>query len=145
MTKNELLRELRLCISLSEQRALTDMDAGLVIGKYNRQSMLSLLQTEEVGDREIDADRVRQLHHSLQTYLDRYMEQKEGHKWVILASLYHAFILEIPLHPTEITKIKKVQTGGRTEYYCPCKDTSNGSLCHFCVCREYDSKLFAER
>lgn len=141
MTKNELLRKLQQSISASEKQALRNADSELVIGKYNRRSMLDLLRMEEAGDQSVDVKKVSQLHSSLQAYLDQYMEQKEGHKWVILASLYHAFILEIPLHPLEVTKVKTVQMGNHIEYYCPCRDTSEGSLCHFCVCRDYKSGI----
>lgn len=138
MTKNELLRDLRRCISTSERQALVDMDSKLVIGKYNRRSMLELLEMEEAGEQVVDADKVGRLRSSLQTYLDQYMEQTEGHKWVILASVFHAFVLDMPLHPLEVAKIKTVQADDRIEYYCPCRDTSVGSLCHFCVCRKYE-------
>lgn len=138
MTKNELLRDLRRCISASERQALKDMDPALVIGRYNRRSMLELLEMEEAGEQVVDADKVGRLRSSLQTYLDQYMEQKEGHKWVILASVFHAFVLDMPLHPLEVAKIKTVQAADCTEYYCPCRDTSEGSLCHFCVCRKYE-------
>ena len=141
MTKNELLRKLQMSISTSEKQALMNSESKLVIGKYNRQSMLDLLMMREAEDQNIDVNRLNQLKDSLQIYLDRYMEQKEGHKWVILASIYHAFILGIPLHPLEVTKIKMVQKENHIEYYCPCRDTSDGSLCHFCVCQEYENEI----
>ncbi len=140
MTKNELLQKLQHCISVSEKQALMDLDSNLLIGKYNRQSMLELLATENAGDQNIEESRVKLLQDSLQAYLNQYMDQKEGHKWVILACIYNAFILEIPLHPIEVTKVKTVQKDNHTQYYCPCRDTSEGSLCHFCVCRNHDSE-----
>lgn len=134
--------KLQQCISTSEKQALIDMDTRLVIGKYNRQSMIDLLRMREAGDHDIDVNKLNQLKDSLQIYLEQYMEQKEGHKWVILASIYHAFILEIPLHPFEVTDIKIVQKENHTEYYCPCKDNTDGSLCRFCVCRDYKDNIF---
>ena len=139
MTKNELLQQLKHEISPFEEKSLQCTDTNLVIGKYNRQSMLELLKMDETCDQIIDTDKVDLLRNSLQKYLDQYMEQKEGHKWVILASTYYAFILEIPLHPIEVTKIKTIQKGDVTKYYCPCRDASDGSLCHLCVCMDYNT------
>ncbi len=113
-----------------ERAALADENAGLIIGKYNRRILLSMLDSA-ADHSEVDERKLEGLTSCLQRYLDRYMEQKEGHKWIILASLFNALVLEVPIHPIEVTNIRRVNG----EYICPCRDESEDSVCLYCVCR----------
>ena len=73
----------------------------------------------------------------LQKYLDEYMsDAPEGHKWIILASLYLAFVAHRPLHPIERTGVRVERLDGTTVYRCPLKVAGDNPICDACICLE---------
>lgn len=136
MTKNELLRKMQSVVTDKEIEELKDYESNLVIGKYNRKILLDMISAKDAGEALVPEQRILELVTCLQSYLNQYMEQTEGHKWVILASLYNTYILEVPMHPIEVTKVQTVVEDGCKVYYCPAKEEQEGSVCRFCVCRK---------
>ena len=85
----------------------------------------------------VDESRLTDLEDCLSSYLNQYMEQKEGHKWVIIASIYNAIVLEVPIHPIEVTKIKVSEDEkGKKTYTCDYKEETEDSVCNYCVCKK---------
>lgn len=133
----DLLTQLQLAVDLYERKSLIEEDDQLLIGHYNREIILEMLNTRLApGGKPLDAEKVNALYQLLKSYLKQYMaDQPQGHKWIILSSLYRAFIAEKPIHPVEITNVRMIQKNGKTLYICPCRENAPGSVCHFCVCR----------
>ncbi|MCR4892160.1 MAG: DUF2115 family protein [Lachnospiraceae bacterium] len=122
-------------ISPEEMKGLLDNSGDLIISKANRRIILTERNVE--GDREVDEDRVRKLRQELEAYLKRHMADRPGgHKWIILACLLRAFIDRKPLHPREAVHYTETVSEGRTVYSCKWKDSSENSLCRYCVCFE---------
>ena len=139
MTKRELLKRLQESISEKEKEALYKLDSGLVIGKQNREALKGMLEMSDIEDSFIDDEKLKSLTEELQNYLDIYMDKREGHKWVILASIYNSYVLEVPMHPINVVHAKMVMEDGKRVYYCPCREDQEGSLCKYCVCRKLDA------
>ena len=129
MTRNDLLQDLRAQISPAERAALRD-DVVQNISRYNRATLLRILECEAPDDGRVDAGRVETLHAALGEYLNRYMpDTPEAHKWIILSCLFLAFVAMEPMHPQAIAGWKK--TGGG----CLCPSREEGGICQWCVCR----------
>ena len=86
---------------------------------------------------EVDLEAAENLARYLQEYLDEYMpDAPEGHKWIVLASLYLAFVARRPLHPIDRAGVVVEQLDGRTIYRCPLKVPGDNPICDACVCLE---------
>ena len=127
------LGQLQDSINPGERRALENASEGLVISRYNRETLLRMLAMDglpEEGD--IDAASLEAMKAALEDYLSRYMpDRPEGHKWIVLSCLFLAFIVREPMHPREIVGWKRADGA----YICPAREMSPGSLCRWCVCR----------
>ena len=129
MTRNDLLNDLRAQISPAERAALRD-DTVQNISRYNRATLLRILECEASDDGRLDAGRVEALHAALGEYLNRYMQDTpEAHKWIILPCLFLAFVAMEPMHPQAIVGWEKTEGG----YLCPSRE--EGGICQWCVCR----------
>ncbi|MFR8171801.1 MAG: DUF2115 family protein [Marvinbryantia sp.] len=134
MQVQELLNKLIEAITADEWDRLEHADPSLVISSFNRDVLLSMRNTP-VENFEIDTKSVRNLYEALQRYLDIYMADCSiGHKWIILASIYLAFVQKRPMHPQQATHWKCLSVSEKPEYVCPCKDTEANSVCSYCVC-----------
>ncbi len=86
---------------------------------------------------EVNVEAAENLARYLQEYLDEYMpDAPEGHKWIVLASLYLAFVARRPLHPIDRAGVVVEQLDGRTIYRCPLKVPGDNPICDACVCLE---------
>ncbi len=133
MTADNYLKMLRARIS-EEERADLENDGDLVIGSYNRATMLRMLRDTGAREKTVDTDRADALENALRSYLDRYMaDMPRGHKWVILSCLYLAMVAGEPMHPQAITGWRR--EGDR--YYCRAREDTPDSTCRWCVCRPY--------
>ena len=129
MNTDELLFLLRAQITPAERNALRDNTVAH-ISRYNRDTLLRMLDMEEPAPALVDTGRAKALHAALQDYLDRYMpEAPEAHKWIILVCLFLALVAREPMHPKAIVGWE--QAGG--DYFCPARE--EGGICQFCVCR----------
>lgn len=131
MTRNDLLQDLRAQISPDERAALRD---GTVpnISRYNRMTLLRILECEAADLGRTDAGRVEALRAALREYLNRYMpDTPEAHKWIILSCLFLAFVAMEPMHPQAIVGWKKAEDG----YLCPSREEDG--ICQWCVCRSF--------
>jgi len=129
MTRNDLLNDLRGQISPAERAALWN-DTVQNISRYNRMTLLRILECEKPDYGRVDAGRVESLHTALREYLNRYMpDAPEAHKWIILSCLFLAFVAMEPMHPQAIVGWKKIEGG----YLCPLRE--EGGICQWCVCR----------
>ncbi|MGI6217592.1 MAG: DUF2115 family protein [Coriobacteriales bacterium] len=134
MKANELLQELRESVKEDEWKRLEEDDPTLVINSFNRSVVLSL-RDAEVNDHEVDAASANELRRKLEQYLNKYMADKpQGHKWIIISSIYRSFIARLPMHPQEAAKWKAVEEGGTTRYLCPIREDTPDSVCLYCVC-----------
>lgn len=130
----ELQNKLIEAITADEWNRLEHGDSSLVISSFNREVLLSMKNTP-AENYEIDTKSVRNLHKTLQKYLDTYMADRPiGHKWIIIASIYLTFVQKRPMHPQQATHWKRIDVSEKAGYICPCKDTSAGSICSYCVC-----------
>ena len=127
------LGQLRKGITPSERKALENGGEGLVIGRYNRETLLRMLDMDDLPEGQgVDPERLEGLEGALRDYLNRYMpDQPEGHKWIVLSCLFLALVVREPMHPREIVGWR--QAGGA--YICPTREPSSGSICRWCVCR----------
>lgn len=129
MTRNDLLQQLRSWIYPAERAALRD-DTIQNISRYNRMTLLRILECEEPDRGRMDAGRVEALHVALREYLNRYMpDTPEAHKWIILSCLFLAFVAMEPMHPQAIVGWEKKEDG----YFCPSREEDG--ICQWCVCR----------
>ncbi len=85
LTADDYLR--MLCARISkEERADLEDGGDLVIGPYNRATMLRMLRDTESREKNVDTDLADALENALRSYLDRYMpDMPRGHQWVILS------------------------------------------------------------
>ena len=91
--------------------------------------------TSVITEDDISVARAAGLYEALRTYLAEYMkEQPEGWKYIILASLYLAFLAGRPMHPIDLLKINVIETESGTIYKCPQKSVTKGTACDYCVC-----------
>ena len=132
--KSELLQELKRNVTEHEWELLRSGSTELIIGEFNRRKMLELADGG-AGDEEVSAETLAQLHRTLQAYLDQYMaDRPQGHKWIILVSIYQAFVRGEPMHPEELVGIRRTEKNGRIVYECPAMEIGENSVCGFCVC-----------
>ena len=146
MDTKEFCKELAKRISQNEWDALDRCDPSLTISDHNRETLLemrALCTTSGATDgqtlpsRNVDLDEVKSLAYHLQSYLDEYMSDKpEGHKWIILASLYLAYVAHRPMHPINRTGIVLEEQGETTVYRCPLKVEGDNPICDACICIE---------
>lgn len=72
LTADDYLR--MLCARISEEeRADLESNGDLVIGSYNRATMLRMLRDTESREKNVDTDLAYALENALRSYLDRYM------------------------------------------------------------------------
>lgn len=136
MRTKELLERLKGEISPEEWELLGAEPCAVPVSAHNRRTLLSMKRMTDTADREIEESRVEELRRRLSAYLDLYMpKQPDGHKWIILASLFLTFIMERPMHPMDIVPIRVEAHAGKQRYVCPCKSSDEDSVCFFCVCR----------
>ena len=129
MTRNDLLQDIRARISPAERADLQD-DAVRNISRYNRATLLRILECEAPDHGRVDAGRVEALREALGEYLNRYMpDTPEAHKWIILSCLFLAFVAMEPMHPQAIVGWEKTEGG----YLCLSRE--EGGICQWCVCR----------
>lgn len=142
----EFCKELAGRISQAEWDALEQRDPSLTISDHNRRTLLELralcttpgaADERMMAEMDVDLDAANDLSRQLQEYLDEYMpDAPEGHKWIVLASLYLAFVARRPLHPIERTGVLVEQRNGTTVYRCPLKQVGDNPICDACVCLE---------
>ena len=144
MDIREFCKELVGRISQAEWDALECGDSSLVIGEHNRRALLEMrtlcMTSGTTGGQtsrklSVDLDAADSLARHLQEYLDEYMsDTPEGHKWIVLASLYLAFVARKPLHPTGRTGVSVERRNGATIYHCPLKKAGDNPICDACIC-----------
>ena len=160
----QFCKELVEQITHAEWDALGRCDPSLTINNHNREALLEMRalcmapDTAEAAkepthpeldvdleaadehthpEPEVDLEAAENLALSLQEYLDEYMsDNPEGHKWIVLASLYLAFVARRPLHPIDRAGVVVEQLDGRTIYRCPLKVPGDNPICDACVCLE---------
>ncbi|MDD6155238.1 MAG: DUF2115 family protein [Eubacteriales bacterium] len=123
----------RLKNEISEEEVSDLRNGGeLTINDFNRAKMVEMLGRVEAPAGDVDMAEVSAMRGQLHDFLYRYMSDKpEGHKWIILACLYLAFIAEEPLHPDYA--VKWVLKSG--SYFCPMREDGPESICGYCVCK----------
>ena len=152
MNNVEFCKSLSDRITPEEWRALECAENELLINDHNR---LALLEMREVGrgligmgstlrtapggaggtDAGIDAFGVAALEDALQAFLDEHMaEAPEGHKWIVIASLYLTYVAKRPMHPIERAGVVVEERDGQTTYLCPSKVPGDNPICDACVC-----------
>ena len=149
MNTREFCKELVEQITHAEWDALDRCDPSLTINNHNREALLEMralcMATDPAEapnepkhpEPEVDLEAAENLALSLQEYLDEYMsDNPEGHKWIVLASLYLAFVARRPLHPIDRAGVVVEQLDGRTIYRCPLKVPGDNPICDACVCLE---------
>ena len=164
MNTREFCKELVEQISHAEWDALDRCDPSLTINNHNREALLEMRalcmapDTAEAAkepthpeldvdleaadepthpEPEVDLEAAENLALSLQEYLDEYMsDNPEGHKWIVLASLYLALVARRPLHPIDRAGVLIEQLNGSTIYRCPLKVSGDNPICDACVCLE---------
>ena len=123
-------------------------NSDLVINEHNRTTLLEMQQVanspanrDDLARTPVDIAAASELSNQLQTYLNTYMDDApEGHKWIILASLYLAFVARRPLHALDRTQVVTAQVDGATMYYCPSKTPGDNFICDACVCQPIESR-----
>ena len=164
MNAKEFCKELVEQITHAEWDALDRCDPSLTINNHNREALLEMralymapgtaeaakepthpeLDVDlEAADEhtqtepEVNVEAAENLARYLQEYLDEYMpDAPEGHKWIVLASLYLAFVARRPLHPIDRAGVLIEQLNGSTIYRCPLKVSGDNPICDACVCLE---------
>ncbi len=147
MNTREFCKELVGRITHAEWDALDRCDPSLTINSHNREALLEMRalcmapNAAEAADKhvqlelEVDLQAAENLARYLQEYLDQYMsDNPEGHKWIVLASLYLAFVARRPLHPIDRAGVVVEQLDGTTVYRCPLKVPADNPICDACVC-----------
>ena len=137
-TRGELLAALCREIDPASREALRDGDPSLVIGAFNRTTLLRMLEMEGVVAADaaspVDPASVRALVEALDAFLQEQMaDQPEGHRWIVLACVFLAFVVCKPLHPRDIVGWELAADG---TYACPTREDVPSSLCRWCVCDE---------
>ena len=129
--------QLRERVSAEERAMLRDPNSGLAVNEHNRTTVLEMVDTsldEDAGERAVDSSRAERLEAELSAYLDEYMpETPEAHKWIVLASLYLAFVAHRPMHPIERVGITTHERDGELVYCCPAK-VEDSFICQSCPC-----------
>jgi len=127
-----LLRRLTGGITPAERAAL-ERGEGLVISRYNRETLLRMLETGAAQYTHcVDPAEVEAMRSALQGFLDRHMpDRPEGHRWIMLSCIFLAFVAREPLHPQPVVGWQRRQGA----CICPAREVSADSLCRWCVCR----------
>ena len=149
MNTREFCKKLVGQITHAEWDALDRCDPSLTINNHNRETLLEMralcMATDPAEapnehthpEPEVDLEAAENLARYLQEYLDEYMpDAPEGHKWIVLASLYLAFVARRPLHPIDRAGVLIEQLNGSTIYRCPLKVSGDNPICDACVCLE---------
>ena len=135
-SRDELLVSLCRTLGPAEREALRTDDPSLVISAFNRETLLRMLQMEGgmlTGDGPVDPTSVRSCVAALDGFLQEQMaDQPEGHKWIVLACVFLAFVVGEPLHPRAIVGWQETAPGA---FACPTREDVPGSLCRWCICR----------
>ena len=140
MDATQYCNELAERISDDEWSLLEQGDPSLVINSHNRATLLELRALcQQDGQRgvsdSIDREAAAGLERYLQDYLNEYMADKpQGHKWIVLASLYLAFVARRPLHPLDRAGVEVESLDGQTIYRCPMKVPGDNPICDACIC-----------
>ena len=109
MKKSDLLMRLQRGLSQSEWEALAQHNPLTPVSLFNQEVLLEMRSTSVITEDDISVARAAGLYEALRTYLAEYMkEQPEGWKYIILASLYLAFLAGRPMHPIDILKINVI-------------------------------------
>lgn len=131
VSRSEFLDRLRSRISEEERGALQN-DDGVLISRYNRATLLRMLNDDESKAGTVDTERADALEKALEAYLSRYMaENPEGHKWIILSCLYCSQVEGEPMHPREVAGWRREGS----DYFCRAREDVPGSVCLWCVCQ----------
>ena len=127
-----LLRRLTGGITPAERAAL-ESGEELVISRYNRETLLRMLNTDVSRYTHcVDPAEVEAMRSALQGFLDRHMpDRPEGHRWIMLSCIFLAFVAREPLHPQPVVGWQRRQGA----CICPAREVSADSLCRWCVCR----------
>lgn len=136
MKKTELKKTLLSYITEAEWDQLENRPYELVIGAFNRETILRMQKNGMDDTEEISEQWINGLYHVLKEYLQKYMpEQPEGHKWIIIACIYLAGIEQVPMHPQEYVGWVKNENG----YACP-NHSGSHSVCRYCACKKLTEK-----
>lgn len=129
----EALLEMRALCMMPDAAKTSDKVDGSVDSTPG--SSLDIANEHTQPEPEVDLQAAESLAHYLQEYLDKYMSDRpEGHKWIVLASLYLAFVARRPLHPIDRAGVVVEQRDGATIYRCPIKVPGDNPICDACVC-----------
>ena len=151
-------------VSADEWRLLEYSGSGLRINEHNRTALLEMRDVANqippeadfeaatgnspAGDVpgsdphvvQVNADKAAVLEGDIQAYLDEHMaDAPEGHKWIILASLYLTFVAKRPMHPIERAGVVVERVDGGVVYRCPYKVPGDNPICDSCVCVPKDA------
>lgn len=122
-------------ISADEWMRLAANDPSLVISEHNRTTLLEMRDQDAITKGEVDERLASELACDLQRFLDDCMaDQPQGHKWIVIASLYLTFVAHRPMHALDRVGIIVEQRGDATLYYCPNKVPGDNLTCDCCVC-----------
>ena len=136
MKKSILLKNLQEAVSASEYHQLLQNTIPH-ISKYNRQTILELMNRSEAPEGEFSSKKADALRITLENYLGIYLpDQKGSWKWIILPCLYLCFICGKPLHPQEVVHYTEARENEKTVYRCPMRQEGVRSVCRFCVCEK---------
>ncbi len=150
MTTLELENELFNRITPDEWKLIFDNPEELVISTHNLSVLRTLWENvhshQNTQESQLDEsipvaqEKVMELQKLLEEYLNMYMaEEPQGHKWIIIASLYLTYVQKLPMHPIELVHIEKKGNS----YFCPAKDLTPGCICEFCACEKKGCKIKA--
>ena len=135
MDSNEFRIALIERISKSEWELLERDDSTLVISSHNRNSLLEMRTQTPALAADVDLASAQELEHSLRVYLQEHMaDAPQGHKWIVLACLYLAFVARKPMHPIDLVGITVQHGADGVTYYCPLKKPADNLICDVCVC-----------
>lgn len=129
-------------ISEDERCLLEASDPSLVINEHNRRTLLEMRAGSCIADEDFDEELALALDGDLRAYLGEYMaDQPEGHKWIVVASLYLAFVARRPMHAIDRAGIIIEERDSATVYYCPSKTSGESLICDCCVCEPLATRL----
>jgi uncharacterized protein (UPF0305 family) len=130
----DLLDELKGRVS-PEERAMLETGEGIVANEHNRSTVLEMLKLEVAPKGEVDIEQARRLERMLEEYLATYLaDEPRAWKWIIIASVYLAFVARRPMHPMQAAGVTMREEDGRVVYECPVKTPGDDNVCAYCVC-----------
>lgn len=139
MKSQELLKILAQKITPDEWYRIEHGDPSLIISSFNRKVLISMHTAinAQISNFDIDIKTVQKLTNAIESYLQIHMADKiDGHKWIIISSIYLTFFQKLPMHPQQaVPWITHLTPSNEVEYICPIKDTKTGSICSYCVCK----------